>query len=592
MFFTKYMKESSAKVQLGQKVFGEDDKLNEKIINAIKDFKFSESDAYVYETTGTIAEDQWVYVSYVRTYEKANEEGAMIKYTETVADHRMQVGKGTDADFTKLLAGKSIGTSEITGITEVTIGDVKYTYDDIYVKYAEKSGTEFTFKHTLYEKDDYKDGKKEDATYYAGSDSTKKQIDLAGVELTYHIFPAHYVKVADYTAETIINDVFGTNITLANIAKIVFGERYLALIDEDHTHDDNGDSHEKELEDLYDSVMLKDKDGNDVDVNEFVKLLTTAMSEYKTAKEEYDKAFDTYDSALKALKTAYEKYNGDGADKKGSKAEYEAAVEATKTATAAFEAAKKAYDDAVAAGNVVSADALDTALNTIKNDATNKGDLEKKEAAVSDAEAKVTAATTKVAEAQAALDAAEEADKESYQAALDSANKELTAATKALDDAKAALAATVIKTAEANAVDNQIKVLEAAMTTAEAVKNAAEKDESSKKTTSETDASSITTKRKDYVAARKTLYGTYDYFNNEVEDADYATKIKAYEDALKAYDADKNDTNKAAVIAAYKALITDTTDPAYNDEGAALKTTTGKDQTHTEKKDACMLWLC
>lgn len=585
MFFTKYMKESSAKVQLGQKVFGEDDELNKKILEAIKDFKFTEDGAYAYETTGTIADDQWVYVSYVRTYEKTNEEGVVTKYTETVADHRMQVGKGTDAEFTKLLAGKSIGTSEITGITEVTIGDVKYTYDDIYVKYAEKSGTEFTVKHTLYEKDDYKDGKKEDATYYEGSDSTKKKIDLAGVELTYHIFPAHYVKVADYTAETIMNDVFADSISITNIAKIVFGDKYLALIDKDHTHDDDGESHEDELEKLYDSVMLKDKEGNDVDVNEFVKLLSTAMSEYKTAKEEYDKAFDAYETALKDLKTAYTNYYGDGADKKGAKAEYEAAVEATKTATTAYEAAKKAYDDATAA-NSVTDEALATALDIIKNDNTNKTDLEKKESAVKDAESKVTAATTKVSEAQAALDSAAEADKESYQAALDSANAELTAANKALDDAKAAVTATVIKTAEANAVDNKIEVLKAAMTTTEAVKNSAEKDESTKKNDSEKKASTLETERKDYAAARKTLYGTYDYFTNEVEDADYATKIKAYKDALTAYEADKNDTNKAAVIAAYKALITNTEDPAYNDEGAALKATTGKDQTHTDKKEA------
>ena len=586
MFFTKNMKDPAAKVQLGQKVFGEGKELDEKIIEAIKGFTFTEDGAYVYKSSGTVAEDQWVYVSYVRTYEKTNDEGAVVKYTETVTDHRMQVGKGVDAEFTKLLAGKAIGTSEITGISEVTIGDVKYTYDDIYVKGAEESGTEFTFKYIPYEKDDYKDGKKEDATYYEGSDSTKKQIDLAGVELTYHVFPAHYVKVADYTVETIMNDVFGANISIANIAKIMFGDKYLALIDEDHTHEEGDDSHEDELEELYDSIMLKDKDGNDVDVNEFVKLLSTAMSEYKTAKDEYDKAVTAYDNALEDLKKAYEAYYGDGADKKGALKEYEEAVEATKAAGEALEAAKKAYDDAVAADNTVSDEALNAALDLIKNDKTNKADLEKKENAVKDATGKVTAAEEKVAKAEADLAAAEEADKEAFQKALDSANEELTAATKALEDANKAVAETVIKKAEANAVDNKIAVLEAAKTTAESAKTAAEKDEATKKSTSETKKTALNTERKDYGTARKTLYGIYDYFTNEVEDADYATKIKAYEDALKAYNDDKSDANKTAVITAYKALITNTEDPAYNDEAAALKTNTGKDQTYTDKKDA------
>ena len=585
MFFTKNMKDPTSKVQLGQKVFGESQKLNEKVIEAIKGFTFTEDGAYVYTASGTITEDQWIYVSYVRTYEKTNDEGAVVKYTETVTDHRMQVGKGADAEFTKLLAGKTIGTSEITGITEVTIGDVKYTYDDIYVKGAEESGTEFTFKYTPYAKDDYKDGKKEDATYYEGSDSTKKQIDLAGVELTYHVFPAYYISVADYTAETIINEVFGANVSISDIAKIVFGDKYLALIDEDHDHSEDHD-HEKELEDLYDSVMLKDKDGNDVDVNEFVKLLSTAMTEYKTAKEDYDKAVTAYDTALKDLKNAYEAYYGDGADKKGALKEYEEAVEAAKAAATAYEAAKSAYDAAVANNNTVSDEALNTALELIKNDTTNKGDLEKKENAVKDATSKVTAAEEKVAKAEADLAAAEEADKEAFQAALDSANAELTAATKALEDANKAVAETVIKKAEADAVDNKIEVLKAAMTTAEAAKTAASKDEATKKTTSETKAKALEDERKDYGTARKTLYGIYDYFTNEVEDADYATKIKAYEDALKAYGEDKSDANKAAVVAAYKALIKNVEDPAYNDEAAALKSNTGKDQTHTEKKDA------
>ena len=296
MFFTKNMKDSASKIQLGKLVYTDDQELEEKIYNAIKDYKFTEDTAYVYKTTGTISEDQYVYVTYVRSHQ--NSEGA--KVTETVTDERVQVGKGVDAEFTKLLAGKSIGTSEITGITEVTIDGVKYTYDDIYVKYAEESGTEFTVKHVLYDKEDYKDGKKEDATRYTGTDATAKSIDLAGVELTYHIFPAHYVKVADYTAETILNDVFGSSVSITNIAKIVFGDKYLALIDEDHDHSDEHD-HEKELEDLYDSVMLKDKaeEGTDVDVNEFVKLLSTAMTEYKTAKDEYDKALTAYETALK-----------------------------------------------------------------------------------------------------------------------------------------------------------------------------------------------------------------------------------------------------------------------------------------------------
>ena len=585
MLFTKNMKESTGKVQLGQKVFTEDQAFDEKVLNAIKDYTFTADSAYDVETSGTIAEDQWVYVSYERTWKKTEGENT-VTYTEIVTDERMQVGKGDEANFTKLLAGKSAGSSEITGISEVTIGDITYTYSKIKVSAIEKSGTEFTFTHTLYEKDDYKDGKKEDVTRHTkkGEEAVDKQIDLAGVELTYHVFPAYYAKVADYTAEVILNDVFGADVTIANIAKIVFGDEYIKLTGEDHDHSEDHD-HEKELEDLYDKVMIKDKDGNEVDVNEFVKLLDTAMTEYKTAKEEYDKAYkalygDGEDTkgALKELKNAYDAYQTavkELADAKG----------AAETAKAAAEAAKAAYDAAVAAGAVTD-EALEAALKVINDDATNKADLTKKENAVKEAEKKVTEATEKVTKAEADLAAAAEADKAAYESALTSAKAELEAANKALKEAQDALSATVIKKAEANKVDNKIAVLEAAKTTAEAAKTAADttvetktKNESSKKTT-------LNTERKDYASARKTLFGTYDYFTNEVEDADYATKIKAYEDALKAYEADKNDTNKAAVITAYKALITNTEDPAYNDEGAALKSTTGKDQTHTEKKEA------
>ena len=602
MFLTKNMKtDAASKVQLGKLVFTEEEALDEKILEAIKGFTFTEDGAYAQVSSGTITADQYVYVSYVRTHEETNAEGVVTKIVETVTDERVQVGKGDDSEFTKLLEGKSIGSAEITGITEVTIGDVKYTYDDVYVKYAEKSGTEFTVKHTPYDKEDYPDGKKEDATYYKGSDSSAKQIDLAGVELTYHIFPAHYVKVADYTAETILNDVLGTGVSIDIISKVVFGNDYLKFLEEDHAEE--GHDHAKELEDLYDTVMLKDKDGKDVDVNEFVKLLATAMSDYKTAKEAYDKALTAYETAYDDYKTAYEAFYGDGKDVAGAVKNYEDAKAAAKAAADALSAAAKAYNDAVAADNAVSDDALNAALELIKNDAVNKLDLERKENAVKDAEEKVTKAETAVADAEKALAESTETDKTALEAAVTSAKAELEAAKKALTDAQAAKDATVIKTAEKNAaVDaDKIKVLEAAKTTAEEAKVAADKDETTKKSTWESKWKSLQTERKDFTSARKTLYGTPDYFIADFEDADYATKLKAYEDALAALEADKTNADlKAAFIAARKAISYNPDDPTTTDKveedkapetdptpaDSSFKKDGGKDKDHTDKMDA------
>lgn len=500
MFMTDKMKTSAAvKVQLGQSVVDEEDTLTNGLLEVLPDFKFAEDAVYAETTDGDIVSGQYVYVSYVRT--KEAEDGS--KQKETVASERIQV---TEEDaFTKQLIGKKISSSEITGIEDVD----GWKYDDVYVKYAEKTGSALNDGEgyiiegvVAYPKDDNPDGKKVDATFYEGEDSTKKSIDLVDVELTYHVFPTHYVKIDEYTVETVINKILGSSVSISTIAKIVLQKAYLDLLDEDgHAHDN-----EDELEALYDSIMVKDADGNEVDLNEFVTLLASAQSAFSTAETAYDEALKSYESAYDAYKTAYEAY------------------------TEALEA-KNAADDKVNNAETGTAKIFKDAGTAYETEAA-KADVKK---AYDDAKAALEAAK-----------AAAEADPE---------NTELKAD---LEAKQAAFDA------------DPLRILEVAKDEAETENKAATDALTSKTSAWKTAWSTLKTKRTAFATARTTLDGTPDYYMSDL-DAGYEEKKAAYDSALEALlavdksNADDLKAKRDAFIAARKAFAINPDDPTTED---------------------------
>ncbi len=564
MFMTDKMKTAAAvKVQLGQQVVDEEDTLTNGLLEVLPDFKFAENAVYAETTEGKVVAGQYVYVSYVRTKTEADNS----KTTETVINERIQVTE--EDEFTKQLIDKNIGVSEIAGITDVD----GWKYDDVYVKYAEKTGSDlnggegYTIEGVVaYPKEDNPDGKKVDATFYAGTDSTKKSIDLVDKELTYHIFPTHYVKIDDYSIATVLNKIYGSGITVETLAKIVLQKAYIDLLDEDgHAHDN-----EDAIEALYDSIMVKDADDKEVDLKELAELLQTVQSTFSTAEKAYKDALKAYNNAYDAYKEAYEKYT----EALTAKNEADAKVNTPETGTAAILAAAKAAYDTEAAKTEVKAayDALKAALDATTEPlttATTERDAAKK--ALDDAKAAAEAAPDD-ADKQTALAAA--------QTAYDTAEAKYQTAKTANDNAKTAFDA------------DPLRKLEVAKDEAEAENKAANDALTSKTSAWKTAWTTLKAKRTAFATARKTYDGTPDYYMSDL-DAGYEEKKAAYDAALEALLAvDKNNAEelkakKNAFIEARKAFSINPDDPTTTDvetDNAPTNDLTPVDDNYKEDK--------
>lgn len=349
IFLTENMKVEKAKnmdsFQLGLNFY--DDDLTEKILAKFENFTFSEETVYeqLTATDTEIKNGTIVYISYERVYDETKDE-TVVSVTETASAHRVVLDENNP--FHKLLIEKkpTVGTT-VTGSIEVKEEDfaenalydaTKGTYSKIKVEWVE-SGTELgVVTDTTYDAATNKP-----TTIYTGSDKNK---DLKDVELTYHIYPAYYVETPAFTAENIITEIYGESITADSLATIIFGKEYTKIEDHDEAHE------------LFEKYTFT-KDGEELDFEDFVTALDTAITDYNDAKEALDEAKADYDEALEALEDAQEALTKAQSEEAAAKEASEAAPE--------DEDLKKAYEDAKAATESAQAK-VTAAESTLKNE--------------------------------------------------------------------------------------------------------------------------------------------------------------------------------------------------------------------------------
>jgi len=324
-FLTENMKvvdvSKQPKIQLGQSFPGTT--LNEKLIAALSAYEFKKDGIYEQVTSGETTDGMVVYLSYVRTYQ-TEKDGATVDVTETASADRV-VLNATENAFHEKLIGKTVGAT-ISGNIEVAEGDYKGTYSKVKIEWAEKGGTELTFTDVTYDESTNKP-----TTVYQG---TTKNKDLKGIELTYHVYPVYFVETPEFTAEVLINDIYGESVTLSAIATILFGEDYT-------------EGEEDEVTALLDKYSFT-VDGKELKLEDFVTALDNAQTTLGDKDEACEKALDDYEKAKTAKETADKAVTDAKAKAAEAKAAYEAnATDANKTAldnanAAVTEAEKKA----------------------------------------------------------------------------------------------------------------------------------------------------------------------------------------------------------------------------------------------------------
>ena len=321
-FYTEKMKESAVgNVQLGLSDYSTD--FAEKVAEAFKDFEFTADSAYKQVTEGNVTAGQVIYLTYTRTYEVTDAEGKVESKTDTAKSDRIVL----DPDIAlhaylieKAEIGKKIDTYKPTD-------DGKDTYTNITIDWAE-SGEGKTITDVTYDED-----KNETPTFYTGT-ATKQ--NLKDVELTYHVYPVSYSEVADITVESIINDLYGKSITLANLATILFGKDYS---EHEHKEDEEDDTAHKLLEKYKFTV-----EGEEISLEDFVTKLVSAQTKVADNKTAMDAAKKDFDKKTEAVETAEKTVTEKTTALEAAKAAYEA--EATDANKTAFDNATKALEDA------------------------------------------------------------------------------------------------------------------------------------------------------------------------------------------------------------------------------------------------------
>ncbi|MBQ8688892.1 MAG: hypothetical protein IJ515_00840 [Clostridia bacterium] len=282
IFLTENMKVEEASkmdnVQYGLNFI--DDDVLAAIEEKLEGFEFTEESTYSQVTTGTVKNGDVVYISYTREYDKTTgTEGEVGKETQTATTHRIVIDENNP--FHKALIGKDV--AKTLDEINITDGDASTNgkYTKTKVEWIEKGAEAFTVVDATYDVATNKP-----STLY----TTTKNQDLKGVELTYHVYPAYYVETPAYTAETVINEIYGKNLTLATAATILFGADYT-------------EGEEAEVEALLAKYKFT-KDGEELSLEDFITALTTAQTKLTEADEALEKAKEDYDDALEALETA------------------------------------------------------------------------------------------------------------------------------------------------------------------------------------------------------------------------------------------------------------------------------------------------
>ncbi len=331
--FASNMKASSTvSVQLG---LGDPTNVESEIAKLVAGVDLKDK-VYTTETSGTVKEGDVVYVSYTYTHQvevKDETTGEVATKPETVNVTNERLVLTRDASpLVNHILDKNAGIS--VPVDNIEIEGKSYT--GIKVNWRAKGEAIGSFKDTTYTE-------KKTVT-----DVNGKSRDLNGKELTYYIYPVHYMSVPEFNATNLVNEILTSGITIDAMTAILFGKDYA-----DKTDDEKAA--------LLNDYITKDAEGKDVSLEDFVKALATIQKDLASAKSEYEKSVDDLETKQEAYNDAKSKYDAEPTDAK--KDTLDKATTNLETAKKTEADNKKKYEDKLA-----ERDAKVTALLTMKPD--------------------------------------------------------------------------------------------------------------------------------------------------------------------------------------------------------------------------------
>ena len=288
---------NAANIQLGALDL---EKVADAIAAAVKNLDFTDK-VYSVDTTGSAAEGDVVYVSYTYSYKVTGSDGVETEKSGTMTNDRVVIAaapaEGASAtSLASYLCGKEVNKSlDKTTITEEGKGAVSYS--GIKINWVSKGEELTSFKDVTYADEDKN-----------VTDTTGTSRNLKGKELTYHIYPTHFVSVPEFNATNLIDTILGEDITADIIYELLFGEEYSGL-DADNKDDEAKIAERNELVKPY---ITKDGE-KDVtlaalieNIAKLQKEVTEAEEALEDKEEDVTEATEARDKAKDAVDTAGE----------------------------------------------------------------------------------------------------------------------------------------------------------------------------------------------------------------------------------------------------------------------------------------------
>lgn len=293
---------NAANIQLGALDL---EKVADAVAAAVKTLDFTDK-VYSVDTTGSAAEGDVVYVSYTYSYKVTGSDGVETEKSGTMTNDRVVIAaapaEGASAtSLASYLCGKEVNKSlDKTTITEEGKGAVSYS--GIKINWVSKGEELTSFKDVTYADEDKN-----------VTDTTGTSRNLKGKELTYHIYPTHFVSVPEFNATNLIDTILGEDITADIIYELLFGEEYSGL-DADNKDDEAKIAERNELvkpyitkdgeKDVTLAALIENIAKLQKEVTEAEKALEDKEEDVTEATEARDKAKDAVDKAGEAATDA------------------------------------------------------------------------------------------------------------------------------------------------------------------------------------------------------------------------------------------------------------------------------------------------
>ena len=260
---------NAANVQLGATDL---EKVADAVATALASFDFTDK-AYSSDTTGKASEGAVVYVTYTYSYKVTGDDGVEKEESGTRTNDRIVIAaapaEGAAAtSLASYLCGKDVNKAlDKTTITEEGKGEVSYS--GIKINWVAKGNEVTSFTDVTFADEDKN-----------VTDTNGKSRNLKGKELTYHIYPTHFVSVPEFNATNLVNTILGEDIDAEIIYQLLFGEEYAGL-DADNKDDEAKIAERNELVKPY---ITKDGE-KDVTLAALVENIAKLQKEVTEAEE-------------------------------------------------------------------------------------------------------------------------------------------------------------------------------------------------------------------------------------------------------------------------------------------------------------------